>query len=57
MDPNLVEKVRAAFLKLDVTKPEHRAVIESLDPSYDGFLVATDQEYDVVRDMIKPFEK
>lgn len=57
MDPKLVEKVREAFLKLDVTKPEHKAVIQSLDPSYDGFVAVTDQEYDVVRDLVKPFEK
>ena len=57
MDPKLVEKVRDAFLKLDVSKPEHKAVIESLDPSYDGFVAVTDQEYDVVRDLVKPFEK
>jgi len=57
MEPAMVEKIRAAFLKLDVSKPEHKAVIESLDPSYDGFVAVTDQEYDVVRDLIKPFEK
>ena len=56
-DPKLVEQVRAAFLKLDVSKPEHKAVLESLDPSYDGFVAVTDQEYDVVRELIKPFEK
>ena len=57
MDPVLVEKVRAAFLKLDVTKPDHKAVIVSLDPSYSGFVAVTDQEYDVIRDLVKPFEK
>ena len=57
MDPALVDKVRAALLKLDVSKPEHKAVIQSLDSSYDGFVAVTDQEYDVVRDLIKPFEK
>ena len=57
MDPALVEKVRAVFLQLDVTKPEDKVVIESLDPSYDGFVAVTDQEYDVIRNLIKPFEK
>ena len=56
-DPKLVEQVRAAFLELDVSKPEHKAVLESLDPSYDGFVAVTDQEYDVIRELIKPFEK
>lgn len=57
MDPNMVDKIRDAFLKLDVTKLEHKAVIESLDPSYDGFVAITDKDYDVVRDLVKPFEK
>lgn len=57
MDPKLVEKVRQAFLKLDASKPEHKAVMEALDPSYDGFVAVNDQEYDVVRDLVKPFEK
>ena len=57
MNPKLVEKVRHAFLKLDARKPEHKAVMEALDPSYDGFVAVTDQEYDVVRELIKPFEK
>ncbi len=57
MDPKLVEKIRDIFLKLDMTKPEYKAVIQSLDPSYDGFVAVTDQEYDVVRNLIKPFEK
>jgi len=57
MNPALVEKVRAALLKLDASKPEHKAVIQSLDPSYDGFVAVNDQEYDVVRELVKPFEK
>jgi phosphonate transport system substrate-binding protein len=57
LDPKLVAKVRAAFLKLDATKPEQAAVIHALDPSYDGFADVTDQEYDVVRKLVKPFEK
>ncbi len=57
VDPALVEKVRAVFLKLDVSIPEHKTVIEALDPSYDGFVAVTDQEYDVIRNLVKPFEK
>lgn len=57
MDPKLVEKVREAFLRLDASKPEHKAVMEALDPSYDRFVEVADQEYDVIRDLIKPFEK
>lgn len=57
MDPKLVAQVRDAFLKLDVNNPEQKAVIQALDPSYDGFAETTDKEYDVVRDLVKPFEK
>lgn len=57
MDPKLVVQVRDAFLKLDVNNPEQKAVIQALDPSYDGFAETTDKEYDVVRDLVKPFEK
>lgn len=57
MEPTMVEKIRAAFLQLDVSKPAHKAVIEALDPSYSGFVAVTDQEYDVIRDLVKPFEK
>lgn len=57
MDPKMVERVRDAFLKLDANKPEQKAIIQALDPSYDGFAAVADQEYDVVRDLVKPFEK
>lgn len=57
VDPKMVEKIRDAFLKLDIKKPEHEAVIHGLDPSYDGFAAVTDAEYDIVRELVKPFEK
>ncbi len=57
MDAKMVEKVRDAFLKLDIKNPEHAAVIHSLDASYDGFAPTSDAEYDVVRELVKPFEK
>lgn len=57
MDPAMVEKVRTAFLKLDIKNPDHEAVIHALDSSYDGFAPTMDQEYDVVRQLVKPFEK
>ncbi len=55
LDPRLVAELRAAFLALDPARPADRAVIKALDPRYDGFVAATDQEYDVVRRLIAPF--
>ncbi len=55
LDPNLVRKLRTAFLALDPDVPERRAVIKALDPRYDGFAPTTDAEYDIVRKLIAPF--
>lgn len=55
VDEATFQKLRAALLKLDQKNPKHRAVIKNLDPSYDGFVPTSDAEYDVVRQLIKPF--
>lgn len=47
--------VREALLKLNFSNPDHRLVIKALDESYDGFLPATEDEYDVVQKLILPF--
>ena len=57
MDDKLLEKIRQALLKLNVRNPEHAKVIQALDEQYDGFAPAKDEEYDVIRKLIKPFEK
>lgn len=57
VDQGLLEKMRQAFLKLDVNNPGHRAVIKALDNEYDGFAATRDAEYDIIRELIKPFEK
>lgn len=49
--------LRRALLHLDPRNPAHRNVLESLDKNYDGFAPTTDAEYDVVRVLVKPFEK
>lgn len=56
MEPDLLEKFRRAFLRLNISQAEHFSVIKALDKSYDGFAVTSDAEYDVVRKLIKPFE-
>lgn len=57
IDDELFNKIRKAFLDLDVKNPEHKAVIKALDKKYDGFAPTNDQEYDVVRKLISPFDK
>ncbi len=56
LDPQLLVRLRQAFLKLNPENPEHRDIIKSLDQKYDGFVAATDAEYDVVRSLVSPFQ-
>lgn len=51
----LLDKVQNAFMQLNDDSPQHRLVIKSLDKKYDGFMLSSDEEYDVVRRMISPF--
>ena len=53
----LLEKMRNAFLKLDIKNPNHKEIIKSMGKKYDGFATTNDAEYDVVRKLVKPFEK
>lgn len=57
VNQDLREKVRQAFLRLNANDPQHRAVIEALDKNYTGFAATSDAEYDVVRQLIKPFDE
>lgn len=57
VDKQLLEQLREAFLKLDKHNPEHLQVIKALDKKYDGFAATSDAEYDIVRQLIKPFTK
>jgi len=57
LDPATVAAIQSALLRLDAKKPEHAAVIKALDPGYDGFAPASDADYDVVRQLVAPFEK
>lgn len=53
---SMVDKMRQAFLKLDVRNPAHHAVIKALDHEYDGFAATSDGEYEIVRQLITPFD-
>ncbi len=56
IDEKLYKTIRAAFLELDAANPQHRVVIKALDPNYDGFAETSDAEYDIVRQLVRPFE-
>lgn len=55
LDDQVVKQLRDAFLGLDATQPEQRVVIKTLSEKYDGFSIATDEEYDVIRKLTQPF--
>jgi phosphonate transport system substrate-binding protein len=57
VDAKLLKQIRQAFLALDMKNPAHKKVIQALDDEYDGFALARDSDYDVVRRLIAPFEE
>ncbi len=57
VDDKLFKQIRQAFLDLDGNNPEHLKIIKALDKKYDGFIGTSDAEYNVVRELIKPFAK
>lgn len=57
VDAKLLAQVREAFLSLDPKNPKHLEIIKTLDKNYDGFAATSDAEYDIVRQLTKPFNK
>jgi phosphonate transport system substrate-binding protein len=57
VDDATLAKLRKAFLSLDGNNPEHLKIIKALDKKYDGFAATSDAEYDIVRKLIRPFNK
>ena len=57
VDKKLLKQLQHAFLSLDGTNPGHLAVIKAIDKKYNGFAPTSDKEYDVIRELIKPFNK
>lgn len=57
VSPELVKRLQEAFLALDGKNPEHLKIIKALDKKYDGFAATSDAEYNVVRELIAPFNK
>lgn len=56
LDSAVLTRVQEALLRLDPNKPEHQPIIRALDDSCSGFAPTNDAEYDVVRQLIKPFQ-
>ncbi len=57
VDQKLLDQLRRAFLSLDIKQPGHKQIIKALDPKYTGFASTKDNEYDIVRSLIKPFSQ
>jgi len=57
LDPALRRRIRRAFLNLSCDDPAQCRVIKALDSNYSGFLPTSDDEYDVVREMIAPYRQ
>jgi phosphonate transport system substrate-binding protein len=51
------ERIRKALLALKPDNPVHTAVLDTLEPGYTGFVPATDQDYDITRRLVAPFQK
>jgi phosphonate transport system substrate-binding protein len=57
VDDATLRALQDALVKLNPANPENLRIIKVLDQSYDGFAATHDAEYDVVRQLIKPFQK
>lgn len=57
IDDQTLLELQNAFLSLNPKNSSHMKVIKALDKKYDGFAKTSDAEYDIVRRLIKPFNK
>lgn len=56
VDDATFSALQRVFLALDNDDPQHLLVIKALDAKYDGFAPTSDHEYDIVRELVAPFE-
>jgi phosphonate transport system substrate-binding protein len=49
-------KLQKALLSLDKSNLSHLRVLQAMGEDYDGFALTSDQEYDIVRKLIKPYQ-
>ena len=57
IDPALLLKLQGALLSLNGHTPEQRRVLDALGSDYNGFAQTNDAEYDIIRKLIKPFQR
>jgi phosphonate transport system substrate-binding protein len=55
--PDVVEKLQQALYNLKRDTEAHTAILDKFNHSCDGFSTVKDEDYDVVREMVKPFRK
>jgi len=56
VDDRLAGQIQKALIALRLDNPEHRRILQALDPRYTGFVATTDAEYEVVRVLTRPFD-
>ncbi len=52
---DVYNKLKKLFLDLNSENPRHMAITHALDANYSGFAATSDGEYNIVRNLIKPF--
>lgn len=57
VSPELAEKIKGAFLALSPQRPADLRVIQALDATYEGFAPTSDAEYEIVRTLVRPFQR
>lgn len=53
LSPKIIKKIKDALLALDHKNSKDRALVESLDSSYNGFQITNNKKYNIVREMSK----
>ncbi|ADC70616.1 phosphonate ABC transporter, periplasmic phosphonate-binding protein [Thioalkalivibrio sp. K90mix] len=56
LDPALRERIREVLLAARADDPASGPALRALDESYDGFAPVSDADYDVIRELIAPFD-
>jgi phosphonate transport system substrate-binding protein len=57
MDHALFVKLQNALLNLNRNNPDHRRILDAMGEDFDGFARTNDKEYDIVRKLIKPYQR
>lgn len=56
LSAELYKKLQDLFLRLKSGDPQYMEIIHSIDSNYSGFAATGDEEYNIVRELIKPFD-